>query len=92
MARRPINVTIRDNAGVVLVGAAVTVRVHSTSALATIYAAEAGGSPLASSQAVTGVNGFVAVWIDDLDYGLFAMFDIYGVLSGYSISTKTINA
>jgi hypothetical protein len=91
MARRPINVTIRDNTGVALVAAVVIVRVHSSGALATVYADENTASPLPGSQTITGANGFVSVWVDDSDYNLFTMFDVYGILSGYSIPTKTVN-
>lgn len=92
MARRPINITIRDITGEALSGATVTVRVHETGALATVYASESTLTPLTNSETTTGSTGFIPVWIDDADYNLLTMFDVYGVKSGYSIPTKTYNA
>lgn len=92
MARRPLNITIRDGQGVLIPSATVTVTVHATGGVATIYAAESGGVALAGGVATTDGYGSCTAWVDDGDYGLFTLFNVAATKMGYSILPKTINA
>jgi hypothetical protein len=87
MARRPLNFVIRDVSGVIVSNAAVTIKVHLSGAVATIYAAENGGSALAGGQVITDSSGSSPVWIEDTDYDLLTLFDV----SSVGIATKTVN-
>jgi microcystin-dependent protein len=71
VARVGIPTVVLDRAtGSAVASATVTVRIRASNALASVYAAESGGSPIGGSVLTTDANGRVAGWVDRGAYKL----------------------
>jgi hypothetical protein len=90
MARYALAMTrfISDQNGRAIAGATVTVYVQETGALATIYAAQSGGSAIDGSVVTTDDEGYYIFFVDDEDYGLTTHFKLVVTKAGYD--TKTL--
>lgn len=75
---------VRDTNGLVVPGAVVTVYLAGTTNLATIYAGQAGGSPVGS--VTTDANGKCLIFVDDSDYPLTTMFKFVTTFGGVTVA------
>ena len=74
---------VRDSNGVILPGAVVTVYLAGTTSLATIYAAQSGGSSVGS--VTTDANGKYLIFVDDSDYPLTTAFRFVTTYGGVTV-------
>lgn len=84
MARQQAAAFVQDSAGNVQASVTVTIRVQGSGALATIYAAATGGSPISGSTLTTDANGRYEFYADPGSY-----YAEYG--SGASATTQLHN-
>ncbi len=87
MARYIHQGIVRDQHGVVIASASVTVYLAGTTNLATIYSASSGGSAVTGSVVTTLQSGYYKFYIDDGDYLATQKYDIVTSKTDYQSLT-----
>ena len=92
MARRPISGVVRDGSGNIVASVSVALTVYATSLPATCYAAESGGSALASGTTTAGTDGAYELWVDDEDHAVLTIFTVTSTKAGYITKSRSFAA